>query len=398
VPTAVNRTNIVLFRDAHAYCLAPTIVATREGDWLVAFNQSIRRTPTRRHPPSDPLYLNHITRSADQGRTWDYPRVVPGFDFTGVEDPGLMRTADGDILLSVYRRRFLPRETAEKLRDTLLFITFKDPYPWAVTHDATYVHRSADGGRTWIETVRLDTTPFISGYSPKGGVVLDNGDVLLPLAAAVGFADSPWWGQPDPAVRFGNTFGDDGKVRPGKSAVFTVRSRDGGRTWGRAVVAAEDPGLSLVEPCLLALPGSRLLCMFRAGGGTPAAGVAGEGGNEGEAGWLYQCRSADSGQTWNPPERTPIWGFPPHLLLLRDGRILCTYGHRRPPYGIRACLSHDGGVTWDTANEILIRTDFPDRDVGYPSAIQCDDGSVFAVYYGKDPDGITCIQGSYFAV
>ena len=47
------------------------------------------------------------------------------------------------------------------------------------------------------------------------------------------------------------------------------------------------------------------------------------------------------------PRPTPMWGCPPHLLALGDGRLLCTYGYRRAPFGVRACLSHDGGETWE---------------------------------------------------
>jgi len=70
---------------------------------------------------------------------------------------------------------------------------------------------------------------------------------------------------------------------------------------------------------------------------------------------------------WRQPTETPIWSggsSPPDLLLLSDGRILCTYGHRRAPYGVRACLSQDGGGSWDLKNEIVIRDDRLDRDIG----------------------------------
>ena len=398
---AANRKDIIIFKDPHAYSLAPTIAVTDEGEWLVAFNQSLRRSPDRRHPPSDPQYFNHITRSSDQGDTWHYPRVLPGYDFHGVENPGLMRTSDGDILVGVYRRRFFPKETAEKLRDELPFVVFKDPYPWAVTHGGTYVHRSEDGGRTWAETSRVDTSPYVSGYTTKAGVELDDGTLLLPLAAAVYFTDTPWWGHPCPSIRLGNELGEHGRIKPGKSAVFAVQSRDGGRTWADSFEIARDPGLSLVEPAMVVLPGGKLLCMFRAGGASHQAqdGLVGEKESTGgEAGYLFQCRSLDNGRTWPAPEKTCIWGYPPHLLRLGDGRVLCAYGHRRAPFGIRACLSHDEGESWDIENEILIRTDFPDRDVGYPTSIQLDDGRIFTVYYGKDTDGVTCIQGSYYEV
>ena len=31
-----------------------------------------------------------------------------------------------------------------------------------------------------------------------------------------------------------------------------------------------------------------------------------------------------------------VWGLPSHLLRLRDGRLLMTYGYRRAPFGNQA--------------------------------------------------------------
>ena len=66
-----------------------------------------------------------------------------------------------------------------------------------------------------------------------------------------------------------------------------------------------------------------------------------------------------------------------------------TYGYRRPPWGIRACLSHDCGRTWDIDNEIVIRMDggtpdgqkrkVGDSDLGYPVSVQLDDSTIFTV-------------------
>lgn len=76
-----------------------------------------------------------------------------------------------------------------------------------------------------------------------------------------------------------------------------------------------------------------------------------------------------------------MWGFPAHVLELDDGRLLCTYGYRRKPYGVRGTLSHDGGRTWDIANEIVIRDDGGTSDLGYPFSIQLPDGRVLVAYY-----------------
>lgn len=75
-------------------------------------------------------------------------------------------------------------------------------------------------------------------------------------------------------------------------------------------------------------------------------------------------------------------GFPPHLLVLQDGRMVCTYGYRRAPCGERACVSRDG-ITWDLANEIVLRDDNPSHDLGYPASVETAPGEILTVYYQK---------------
>ena len=143
---------------------------------------------------------------------------------------------------------------------------------------------------------------------------------------------------------------------------------------------AHDPHGRLIfgEPSLLRLPSGKLLCMMRTGD------------------YLYQAFSTDDGWVWQGLRRSPIWGFPSHLLRLRSGRILCTYGYRREPFGIRACLSDDEGETWDVSNEIVIRDDGVHRDLGYPSSVQLQDGRILSVYYFHGEDDVRYIAGSIY--
>ena len=96
---------------------------------------------------------------------------------------------------------------------------------------------------------------------------------------------------------------------------------------------------------------------------------------------LWTFRSEDGGATWTTPEPTAIVGKPPHLTVLRDGRLLLSYGYRFAPYGIRACISTDGGCTWDHDDEIILREDGVNDDLGYPQSVECSDGSILTVYY-----------------
>ena len=100
------------------------IVRAENGDWLVVFNK-FSGAPLL-YPPSagrPPLFYNVLIRSHDQGKTWTAPRVVPGYDWYGVECAGLSPLSDGTLLLNQWRFRWYPLETAKKLayKNELLF-------------------------------------------------------------------------------------------------------------------------------------------------------------------------------------------------------------------------------------------------------------------------------------
>jgi hypothetical protein len=77
------------------------------------------------------------------------------------------------------------------------------------------------------------------------------------------------------------------------------------------------------------------------------------------------------------------------------------YGYRRPPYGVRGCVSTDG-IHWDVANEFTIREggvpaahyDNPGifQHIGYPSVVALDDGSFLAMYHEHTDDDARPIQ------
>jgi Neuraminidase (sialidase) len=97
-----------------------------------------------------------------------------------------------------------------------------------------------------------------------------------------------------------------------------------------------------------------------------------------------QTESDDGGRTWSEPHSIGVWGYPSHLLRLRDGRLLMTYGHRRKPIGNQARLSTDEGRTW--SEPLVISGDGTSTDLGYPSTVELADGSLLTVWYEKLAD------------
>jgi len=83
-------------------------------------------------------------------------------------------------------------------------------------------------------------------------------------------------------------------------------------------------------------------------------------------------------------EKTPMIGLPPHLIALPDGKLVNVYGRRIAQfgYGEFACISDDGGKTWDAANEIMLQPSSND-DLGYPASCLLPGGDLLTVYYQK---------------
>ena len=101
--------------------------------------------------------------------------------------------------------------------------------------------------------------------------------------------------------------------------------------------------------------------------------------------WIEAYRTDDNGSTWTHVVR-PVpdtgRGNPPSLVKLRDGRFVVTFGYRAEPYGIRARASKDEGKTW--TDDIVLRSDASDWDLGYTRTVQRPDGRLVTVYYYND--------------
>jgi hypothetical protein len=225
--------------------------------------------------------------------------------------------------------------------------------PWARGGGVSCIHLSDDAGDSWSTIGAIDTRPFVGGYGMRGGVVLDDGTIVLPLC------DIPHY-----------------------ERVYVVRSPDRGHTWGSAIKAAAVAGRLFEEPAPLLLPSGRILLLLR----------------DNTSATLWQTWSDDGGTSWAEPQPTGIDGYPAHLLALPDGRILCTYGFRRPPFAIRAVLSSDDGRTWDTPEPRTVRDGLPGKDLGYPCSVVLESGSILTVYYARREDGTTAVQSTRWSL
>jgi BNR repeat-like domain len=354
----LNPTHHVLFAHRHLYTSHPHCVSLGGAELLVVVSQSVRRDVVQ-HPLSDPYFRNMLIRSDDGGKTWNGLRAAPGYEWSGVECAGLTPLGGQSVLMSQWKFRWYTPEAGAASTDDFLTSPESSAYygsvasngeRWARGGGTAYVHRSADGGRTWPEAVAIDTAPYSGGYGIRSGARMTDGQLVLPLS--------------DP---------------PDYKIVFVVRSADEGRSWGAPIEAARVSGKAFEEPAVTVLPDQTLLMLMR----------------ESTADGLYSTRSADGGMTWAPPTDTGIVGCPPHLLCLPDGRLLCTYGYRHFPFQIRAVVSADAGMTWDD-QPLVIATDLGSRDIGYPSTVLLEGGWLLCVYYGQLFDGTPAILATRF--
>ncbi|MBS1829058.1 MAG: exo-alpha-sialidase [Acidobacteria bacterium] len=166
-------------------------------------------------------------------------------------------------------------------------------------------------------------------------------------------------------------------------ASVLLRSTDSGNSWQYFSTIANDPGGKLghfQEPGLVRMKSGHLLAAMR-----------------NDTGYIWTAKSKDGGKTWSEPKASAMTGHPADLVQLPDGRVLCTYGLRESvhstPGGIRAAFSSDEGETWDMEHEVILRNDLVNWDIGYPESMVMPDGRILTVYY-MNAAGRYSLQGA----
>jgi len=349
----------IVYKDPEAYSCFPDIVRRRNGELLVTFRRaggfSLEALRRGKYDHVDKGARIAAARSLDGGRSWSLDRAFPAFDpECGEQDPSIAELAGGTLMINFFRWRVVPAEEKDRLG-----------YPARQQYDGSWsdvegpwIIRSFDGGASWEDApVAVDSAPLRRAGTSDAVLQLPDGTCLMGIYGA-----------------------DDGSS---VCRAYVVRSSDGGERWGAPALIAQDPEgrLSYEEPALVRTAAGHLLAMLRCGA-------------DGDYQHLYQASSFDQGQSWVDLKHTPMWGHPAHLLRLADDRLLCSYGVRRPPYGVRACLSEDQGATWSVEHEIVLRDDGASRDIGYPSSVQLDDGTLVTVYYIHGTDSIRYIAAT----
>lgn len=159
---------------------------------------------------------------------------------------------------------------------------------------------------------------------------------------------------------------------------FSAHTHDGGKTWKHLSWIGNQPGKGgySIMPSTIRLSPEELLTFIRRRSDSEQAA---------RTWWIEPYRSTDNGKTWHLETENLIdnAGNPAHMLKLPDGRLVVTYGYRRSPFGIRARISTDQGKTW--SQDIILRKDGGNWDLGYPRTVLRSDGRLVTVYYFNNP-------------
>jgi len=290
--------------------------------------------------------------STDEGASWTFPRVLLD-SATDDRDSGVLETAKGTLIVSTFTslayEEHLAKATAFADHTDKGWISKSMPQDqfakWRAAHLrlndtdrkaelGEWIIRSTDGGKSW--STRIPTVV----NSPHGPIQLKDGRLL--------YAGKKLWAE-------------DKKIG-------VAESRDDGHTWQWLAEIPTRQGDKNAYHELHAV---------EAADGTLIAQIRNH--NEVNKGETLQTESTDGGKTWAEPHSIGVWGLPSHLLRLRDGRLLMSYGHRRKPFGNQARLSTDNGKTW--GEPILLSGDGKGGDLGYPSTVELKDGTLLTVWY-----------------
>lgn len=289
-----------------------------------------------------------MLRSKDNGKTWGDRKVVSAIrDLDEREGCGI-QLKDGTIVVGIfYNDLYIPDGT----------------YNWGGTVKLAPLNRarlgahfisSKDNGNTWEQGAFIDMKdkPFTGVEGPTDAPVeMPDGSLVMGVIG----------------------YGINGDAK--NIGAVLLRSTDKAKTWSYVSTIAGDPGgkqKGFLEPGLVRTKSGRLIAGLR---------------NHADENAIYISYSDDAGKTWVPPFKTKMIGHPVDLIQLKDGRIMATYGIREgagrhaEPGGIRACFSYDNGQTWDIKNEVVLRDDFINWDIGYPESLEMEDGRIMTVYY-----------------
>jgi hypothetical protein len=337
-------------RTTDLYCGWPTMTRRKNGQLILVWSGG-------REQHVCPFGRVEMMRSNDQGDSWTWPRTILDGAIDD-RDAGVLETAKGTLLVTTFTSLAYQPQLEKQVAMVDQPGRQSDRWPeerlqrWRSVHDrlsapersaelGQWMIRSTDGGLTWSERYRSIVN------SPHGPTQLADGRLI--------YAGRELW--------------------TGERGVGVCESIDDGINWrplAKIPTRGEDDPTQYHELHAIEATSGRLIVHIRNH-------------NQSNDRETLQSESDDGGRTWTTPHSIGVWGLPSFLTKLRNGRLLMTYGHRRAPLGIQARLSDDEGMTW--SEPMILWGEGKSSDLGYPSTVELDDGSLLSVWYERMAGG-----------
>lgn len=369
--------NRIVYRDPRHYAAFPSAATLSDGTVLVAFRRARDHRWLRgadlKSGDADFDAVDHLDSRSHLALVRLTPdlepagpaEMLPPDPDAGDQDASLLVLRDGRVMMSGFCYYPVSAQHVRRLQERgvgMLGSTERTGVHYIFW--GGYTRLSTDDGRSWTPHAFLPPVPgqadLVPGVRPHFGGPVRGRAVERPDGTVL---------QAAYAVRPGT----------GRAASLLHASADGGLSWDYRGVIAEDPAAGFYEPGLQTLPDGRLIAFHRTGGLDDR---------------LATAVSDDEGRSWSAWTRHEVIGHPYDACPVGDGRLLLVYGHRHPPFGVRARLWDPAGEAIDEANEFVIRDDAPSPDTGYPWATMVGEGRALVVYYICDDAGIRHIAAS----
>jgi len=298
--------------------------------------------------------ITRLYRSKDEGLSWSGPELQPRL--LGRE-PYLSITRNGTLFITGH----------------LLSQDIRNKHG----HTHSYLHRSADGGRTWT-SIRLQPKSFRKGttvLTARNVLELADGSLLIGIS--------------EHAPRSGNVF---------------WKSTDGGKRWSErfpatfAGVPPKYPYTILGEAHLWQARSGRLHAILRVGSANswPIKNTKDPGNND-QSERMLTYTSADGGHKWTFTGDLGVYGqMYPAIARLPGNRLLLTFTQRAlaPQLGVRAVLGLEtrDGFRFDMKHdELLLETKTPkgkSSGGGFGPTIVLKDGTLLTAYTYRDAKNV----------
>jgi sialidase-1 len=298
----------------------------------------------------------HVSRSADNGRTWSAPVRLNAQEVVPEESESFkpLLLADGTLLATGY----------VFVRPTPL-TPIVDPETFALLTLRNKTSRSTDGGRTWS----------VPGYFDIEGQPLELSGPCIQLAS-------------------GRIIGATAPFHLGKEghAGWIIASDDNGRSWRKLseFYRSAAGNVSTWESRICALGGDRVGVIFWAYDNAAGVNLTN-----------HFALSNDGGQSFEPVRDTGIRGQASNLLWLGGDKLLTIHSHREAPVGLIVRRVDIGGGGFAVEKELNLFADeamgsstvdikqqFGSLKFGQPSLVRLQNGEIFAACWSFE-------QGQY---